>query len=278
MKRQLFFLCGVVACALAGRIIALPQEAGAQTTRGWDSVATLEVLDGGPTAEGRYLGALHLRLEEGWKTYWRAPGDAGIPPRFDWQGSRNVADLRLTWPTPEIFLTSGLRTIGYHHELVLPVEITPRDPGQPIRLKGRMELGLCKDVCIPSELTFDHRADLSAGRHPAITAALAARPWTASEGRVRGVTCHLSPSPYGMKITARITMPPAGGEEVAVIEGGSPELVATETQAWRDAGVLVAEAELLPATNAPLAVDRSNLRFTVFGTSHAVDIRGCTAG
>ncbi len=257
--------------------LALPDRLLAQNDEAWGEIARLEVLDGGATAEGRYLGALHLTLKEGWKTYWRAPGEAGIPPRFDWRGSRNVADLRVTWPTPEVFLTSGYRTIGYHHELVLPVEITPRDPGRPIRLKGRMELGLCKDVCIPSELTFDHNAALDAERNPAIAAALAARPWTASEGKVRQVTCRLSPSPYGMKISVRITMPSAGGEEIAVIEGGSPELVASETTSWREAADLVAEAELLPTTNAPLAVDRSALRFTVLGTSHAVDIRGCTA-
>ncbi|OIQ30161.1 MAG: hypothetical protein BM562_10010 [Alphaproteobacteria bacterium MedPE-SWcel] len=251
---------------------------GVKADRSWGTVATLEVLDGGSTGDGHYLAALHLRLEDGWKTYWRAPGDAGIPPRFNWRGSRNVADLRLTWPTPDVFLTSGLRTIGYHDELVIPIEITPQTPGQPVRLKGRMELGLCKDVCIPSELSFDHPADLDADRHPAIAAALAARPYSAAEAKVRAVTCRLNPSPYGMKVTARISMPSAGGPEHAVIEGGTPDLVATETKSWREGGTLVAETELLPAGNGPLVVDRSALRFTVLGTSHAVDIRGCTAG
>lgn len=105
---------------------ALPALAGSD----WDQVVTLEVLDGGATAQGRYIGALHLRLEDGWKTYWRAPGDAGIPPQFSWQGSSNIADLSITWPTPEVFETSGYRTIGYHDELVLPVEITPKTPAR----------------------------------------------------------------------------------------------------------------------------------------------------
>lgn len=264
-------------CALALALLggsALPAVAGSD----WDQVVTLEVLDGGATAQGRYIGALHLRLEDGWKTYWRAPGDAGIPPQFSWQGSSNIADLSITWPTPELFETSGYRTIGYHDELVLPVEITPQTPGAPIRLKGRMELGLCKDVCIPSELRFDHTANLAAKRNPLITAALAARPYSAAEARVRGVTCRLAPTPYGMKVTARITMPSAGGQEVAVIEGGSPDMMAGETESWREGGELVAESELLPTGAAPLAIDRSALRFTVLGTSHAVDIRGCTAG
>lgn len=267
-------LAGLLVTGIAATLCPSASPAGED----WGSVATLEVLDGGSLEGGGYLGALHLRLEPGWKTYWRSPGDAGIPPRFDWRGSQNVADLRITWPTPAVFETSGMRTIGYHDELVLPVEITPRQPGAPIRLKGRMELGLCKDVCIPSELVFDHAADLAAPRNPAIVAALAARPYTAAEGRVTGVSCRLAPTPYGMKVTARIRMPSAGAEEVAVIEGSNPEMMAGETQSWREGGELVAESELLPTGKAPLAVDRSALRFTVLGTSYAVDIRGCTAG
>ncbi len=272
MKHRVLSIC--TALAALSCLAALPARAGGD----WDNVVSLDILDGGPTAEGRYLGALHLRLEDGWKTYWRAPGDAGIPPQFNWQGSRNVADLRITWPTPEVFETSGMRTIGYHDELILPVEITPKTPGAPIRLKGQMELGLCKDVCIPSSLRFDHRADLGAKRNPLIVAALAARPYSASEARVRGVSCRLAPTPYGMKVTARIAMPSAGAREVAVIEGSGPEMMAGETRSWREGGDLVAESELLPTGTAPLAVDRSALRFTVLGTSHAVDIHGCTAG
>ncbi|NIZ12454.1 protein-disulfide reductase DsbD domain-containing protein [Phaeobacter sp. HF9A] len=252
---------------------AAPVQAG-----GLDHVARIEVLDGGPSSDGRYLGALHLRLEPGWKTYWRAPGDAGIPPRFDWRGSRNVADLRIIWPTPEVFQTSGFRTIGYHDELILPIEITPRTRGAPIRLKGEMELGLCKDICIPSALRFDHRADLDAARNPLISAALASRPYSAAEAKVRGVTCRLSPTAYGMKVSARIAMPSAGATEVAVIEGDGLRMMAGETKSWREGRDLIAEAELLPTGEGPLTVDRSALRFTVLGTSHAVDIRGCTAG
>ncbi|MEG4641374.1 protein-disulfide reductase DsbD domain-containing protein, partial [Paracoccus sp. APAP_BH8] len=50
--------------------------------------------DLGATAEGHRMTALHLRLEPGWKTYWRSPGDAGVPPRFDWAASRNLAEVR----------------------------------------------------------------------------------------------------------------------------------------------------------------------------------------
>jgi DsbC/DsbD-like thiol-disulfide interchange protein len=75
---------------------------------------------------GGHMAAVELQLAPGWKTYWRSPGDAGIPPSFDWSGSENVKSVRLHWPAPEVFEANGMQTIGYHERLVLPVEITPR--------------------------------------------------------------------------------------------------------------------------------------------------------
>ncbi|WP_264211015.1 protein-disulfide reductase DsbD domain-containing protein [Leisingera thetidis] len=241
-------------------------------------IVQIEVLDGGITPRGTYQAALRITLQPGWKTYWRAPGDAGIPPSFSWRGARNLGGLSMTWPAPEVFLTSGYRTIGYHDQLVLPLEVTPETPGKPVRLKGRMQLGVCKDVCVPAELSFDHPLDGDAGRNPAIAAALASRPWSAKEAGVRHAACSLSPSDYGMKVTARISMPSAGGEEIAVIEPGTPGLYAGETVSRREGGILVAETEFLPADGNAYAIDRSRLRITVLGSGHAVDILGCSAG
>ncbi|MFW8595581.1 protein-disulfide reductase DsbD domain-containing protein [Cribrihabitans neustonicus] len=239
----------------------------------------IEVLDGGMTARGTYQSALKITLAEGWKTYWRAPGEAGIPPSFAWNGSQNVAAAAFTWPAPEVFLTAGMRTLGYHDALVLPVEITPARPGAPVRLKGQVQLGVCKDVCVPAELDFDHTLDPQAGRNPAIAAALASRPLSAREARVSNAACGVRPSRYGLSVTARIAMPPAGGEEVAVIEPGTPHFQAGATSTRREGGTLVAETEFLPADSGTAsALDRSRLRITVLGRDHAVDIRGCAAG
>lgn len=258
-----------------------PQPATAQSAPTSDTthLVQIEVLDGGLTADGRYTGALRLTLREGWKTYWRSPGEAGIPPRFTWRGSRNIGEMSMTWPAPQVFSTSGYQTIGYHDQLVLPIEITPEHAGRPVRLKGRMELGICKDVCVPSELNFDHQLDAKAGRNTAIVAALASRPYSAREAGVVAATCQLKPSKYGIQVEARITMPSAGGTEVAVIEPGSAHLYSGGTQTRRSGKTLIATAELMAAKTGTLpAVDRSRLRITVLGSKHAVDITGCTAG
>lgn len=275
-------LRSLIAAALALFAAALPPQATqAQSAlpNSMDQLVQVEILDGGLASDGTYTGALRLTLQEGWKTYWRAPGEAGIPPRFTWRGSRNVGEMSMTWPAPQVFSTSGYQTIGYHDQLILPLRITPEKPGRPVRLKGRMELGICKDVCVPSELSFDHQLDAGATRNPAIVAALASRPYSAREAGVSASTCRLKPTKYGIEVEARITMPSAGGTEVAVIEAGSPHLFAGATTTRRRGGTLIATSELLPANVGALpSVDRSQLRITVLGQKHAVDISGCSAG
>ena len=246
--------------------------------QGVDQLVQIEVLDGGRTADGTYQGALRLTMKDGWKTYWRAPGDAGIPPQFNWGGSRNVGDVAITWPAPAVFDQNGLQSIGYEDQLVLPVEITPKNPSKPVRLRGEMDLGVCKDVCVPGRLDFDHTLDAQAGRNPAIAAALAQRPYSAREAGVSAAACHLKPTSDGMQIEAHITMPSAGGAEIAVIEPGNPTLWASQTDTTRQGGKLIARSEVISASGGPFALDRSEVRITVLGANHAVDILGCSAG
>ncbi|MDK3017238.1 protein-disulfide reductase DsbD domain-containing protein [Pseudodonghicola flavimaris] len=270
----LIALCTAFAPVLPGAV----RPAAAADRSDLDKLVTVDVIDGGPTARGTYMAALRLTLSDGWKTYWRAPGEAGIPPSFDWKGSRNLGEVSMTWPTPKVFDSNGMQTIGYTRQLVLPVEITPARDGRPIELRGRIELGLCSDVCIPGTVSFDHRVDPEAGRNPAIVAALAERPYSAREAGVRAATCRLQPSADGLRVEARITMPSAGGPEVAVIESGTPGIWATETETSRQGNTLIAASDLIAETGGAFALDRSALRITVLGSKHAVDIRGCDAG
>lgn len=245
---------------------------------GTKDVAQLDILDGGMTSRGTYLGALRLTLADGWKTYWRAPGDAGIPPQFDWRGSKNVGEVSITWPTPEVLDQGGLRSIGYTDQMVLPVEITPKNAAEPVRLRGNMGFGVCREVCIPGDLDFDHTLDAGASRNPAIAAAMANRPYSATEAGVTSAQCRLTPTQSGVRIEARIAMPSAGGEEVAVFEPGDPSIWASAAQTQRQGGTLTATSEFVGEADGPMTLDRSEIRITVLGAKHAVDIQGCTPG
>lgn len=256
--------------------LALPTLAAAQPDT--DQLVRVRVLDGGTTAQGTHLAALELTLAEGWNTYWRAPGEAGIPPRFDWSPSRNVGAVSIHWPTPIVFDQGGFRSIGYKSRLILPVEITPATAGQTVQLAGRMELGICRDICIPATLVFDSALDSTSARNPAIAAALAQRPHSAAEAGMNKATCRLTPTKDGVRLTAQITMPSTGSTEVAVIEPGDPAIWVSQTQTSRQGGVLTATSELVHDGGSGFALDRSAIRITVLGSARAVDIRGCTSG
>ena len=92
---------------------------------------------------------IHFRMNEGWKIYWRSPGDAGFPPHPDWTGSRNLDGAALSWPAPERFSVIGLETLGYSDEVVLPVSATLVEAGRPIAVKARIPYLTCDDVCVP---------------------------------------------------------------------------------------------------------------------------------
>lgn len=94
---------------------------------------------------------VEIRLERGWHTYWRYAGDAGIPPRFDWSRSTNLANAEILWPAPQrIALEDGIESIGYKDSVLLPVHLTPRDPAKPVGLRLRVDFGICEKICIPA--------------------------------------------------------------------------------------------------------------------------------
>ena len=243
----------------------------------FQDIVKLEVRPGWAQADGTQIAALRMSLAPGWKTYWRAPGDTGIPPQFFWQGSENISNVKISWPTPSIFYLSGLRSIGYQDELVIPLEIKPKEPGKQIRIKGEIDVGVCKDVCIPRTLSFDQQ--VAAGhsqRDPIIAAAMASQPYSAAEAGVQSATCELSPIDGGLRISTTIVMPYAGGTEVAVIEPGDPQIWASEAVTERSGKTLTASSDLVHVNDGAFALDRSKIRITVLGGKYSVDVRGCT--
>jgi DsbC/DsbD-like thiol-disulfide interchange protein len=241
-----------------------------------DRLVTLEVLPGWMTADGSRMAGLALTLAPGWKTYWRSPGSAGIPPSFDWTGSDNMTAVALHWPVPQVFHLNGMQSIGYSDRVVIPLELTPSDPAAPMVLQGRIDLGVCEDICVPAEVSFALTLPPDEGRRdPAIVAALVDRPMTAAEAGVAQVTCHATPGETGMVLSAEIALPPMGGDEVVVIESGDPGLWVSEAASDRQGAVLTGRAEVKARDGGAVALDRSALRLTVLADGRAVDIHGC---
>jgi DsbC/DsbD-like thiol-disulfide interchange protein len=114
---------------------------------------------------------IEIRLKQGWHTYWRYPGDAGVPPRFDFAGSQNVKAVEVLWPAPRRLPEAGLATIGYDRDVILPLRVTPQDQAKPVTLQIKLDYAICEKLCVPAQT----RAELAlAGGQSAQDAALAA--------------------------------------------------------------------------------------------------------
>ncbi len=108
----------------------------------------LKLIGGAPDGDG-YLAGVAVDLDQGWKTYWRIPGESGIPPMFDFSKSLNVKSAEILYPTPMRYQDQSGETIGYSHRVVFPLRVKPTDPAVPVKLDLALFLGVCKDVCIP---------------------------------------------------------------------------------------------------------------------------------
>ena len=172
--------CAFVAAVLAGAVPAQGQAvAPVNLASPWVELhnARVRLLAGPPAAKSAksYLAGVEITLGEGWKTYWRMPGDAGVPPNFDWTGSINVASVEVRYPAPSRLHEPGAETIGYKNSVLFPVEIVPKDPGQPVDLALTLEFGVCREICIPAEAKFSlalRPTGMSGSPLPAVLAAL----------------------------------------------------------------------------------------------------------
>ena len=146
---------GTVVAAVFWPPLQVSEPGGARWDIGLHSAARLiagsTAID--PASSATALG-IEFRLEPGWKTYWRSPGDAGLPPEIDWSGSENLAKAAIQWPLPERETLFGFETFVYHDRVVLPVIASAVDPSRPIRLRAHVTYLVCEVLCVPAEATL----------------------------------------------------------------------------------------------------------------------------
>ena len=107
----------------------------------------------GKSRDGAFLRAgIEIRLEPGWQTYWRDPGDSGAPPKFDFSASENVKSVSVLWPAPQRFPDgAGGNSIGYVNHVILPLHVVPTDDTKQTALRLKLDYDICSNICIPVE-------------------------------------------------------------------------------------------------------------------------------
>ncbi len=133
---------------------SLAASGGADAT-GWSGSghSAARLLAGGKRGDD-LLAGVAVTLDPGYLTYWRIPGDAGVPPTFDASGSDNVASVTAAFPAPRKLDEGGVEAFGYHDSVVFPLHVIARDPSRPVTLALAFSYAVCATQCLPAGARF----------------------------------------------------------------------------------------------------------------------------
>jgi len=130
-------------------------EAGAADASSWDGDArsAVRLVAGSPVGAGSGMlrAGVEIRLATGWKTYWRYPGDSGVPPAFDFSKSQNIKSVTVLWPAPRRFSDDGGASIGYKGGVLLPLHVVPENLNRPVTLRLAVDYAICEKLCVPAK-------------------------------------------------------------------------------------------------------------------------------
>ena len=143
---------GAIGICVLG-LIAAASASAAEDASPWDGDARSAVrLIAGSAMPGKVVRAgVEIKLKSGWHTYWRYPGDAGVPPRFDFTESQNVKTVDVLWPAPQPIPEHDLVTIGYTGDVILPLAVVPENSARPVKLRLKLDYAVCETLCVPAE-------------------------------------------------------------------------------------------------------------------------------
>ena len=266
------YLSRLLSAAALGLLTTLPASAQFFSA---DEVVEVSLMPGYRLDGDRHMAAIRIRLAPGWKTYWRAPGDGGVPTVLRLTRADGVSGMAIHWPRPSVFFTNGLRAIGYEGDVILPVEFALNANGTA-QISGHLDMGVCQDVCMPISVDLSGVLPNQRTRDGAIAAALSDRPFTASEAGAGSVTCAIEPIADGLRVTVRAQVPNTGTDEALVVEHRDPMIWVSEASTQRNGGWITGVADVVPADHGPFAMNRGDLRITVIGSQMAVELSRCT--
>jgi DsbC/DsbD-like thiol-disulfide interchange protein len=141
----------LAACGIAV-VLGAPARAADESSWSQDTRSAIRLIAGsGKSGAASLRAGIEVKLQPGWKTYWRYPGDSGMPPHFDFSGSENLKTVKVLYPTPHLFSDETGQSLGYKDRVIFPLEISPQQPGKPVRLRLKIEYAVCEKLCVPAE-------------------------------------------------------------------------------------------------------------------------------
>ncbi|HXX08519.1 MAG TPA: protein-disulfide reductase DsbD domain-containing protein [Pseudolabrys sp.] len=212
----------VAACSLAA-IFAAPAHAEDESPWSEDVRSAVRLIAGSNrNSDGSLRAGIEIKLQPGWKTYWRYPGDSGVPPQFDFSGSENLKAAKVLYPAPHRFTDETGQSLGYKDKVIFPLAISPQQPGKPVRLLLKADYAVCEKLCVPAEA----RAELvlAAGdstQNSALTSAEAQVPKQTTAAQA-GLTAQRIKGDAKPAVAVDLAAP-AGQPVELFVEGPSPQ-------------------------------------------------------
>ena len=241
-------------------IVAIPATSGhaAEESPWSEDIRSAARIIAGTNRNGdaQLRAGIEIKMQPGWKTYWRYPGDSGVPPQFDFSNSENLKSATVLYPAPYLFKDETGQTIGYKEKVVFPLVVSPQQPGKPVRLRLKVDYAVCEKLCVPAEGRAElmlgsgnsaHNSELSAaeGRVP--------RQLTAAQA---GLTARRINT--GTKPLVAVDLPAPAGQTVDLfVEGPTPR--------W---------ALPIPKSVKPTPAGRAQFSFELDGSPPGTDPKG----
>jgi DsbC/DsbD-like thiol-disulfide interchange protein len=272
----------IVAAALC---VAATTRGSAQDASDWDTQAhTATRLIAGAAvknADPEFLRAgVEIKLDPGWKTYWRDPGDSGVPPTLDFSGSENVKSVTVAWPAPERFPDgAGGNSIGYVDHLILPLRIVPADATKETSLHLKLDYAVCGNLCVPIEAKLALALNGDGAEEPALEKAeirVPRRIALGSSKRDNGkalavLAVHREPGDGHDRVVVDVDAPP--GEPVDLFaEGPTPDWSLPLPQSVGDNGATRRFSFELDGLPPDAHTEGAMLTFTAVSADDAVEV------
>jgi DsbC/DsbD-like thiol-disulfide interchange protein len=221
-------LGGLGSLGLAAGWSAPIAQAASPAASAWSEApfSKIRLLRGLGGGNGVHRAGIAFHMKQGFKTYWRHPGDSGVPPVFRFDGSHNLAEASVHFPAPKRFDDgAGGISFGYGGpELILPVTVKARNPKEPVLLRLDMDYAVCEKMCVPAngKATLELKDDGSNPFDDALRAAMAAVPAVstlAASGPLQVTALRKGPAAEHFLVEARA---PDGSKPELFVEGETP--------------------------------------------------------
>jgi DsbC/DsbD-like thiol-disulfide interchange protein len=216
---------GPLAATLLALLLVQPAAAADAST--WDkgTRSAVRLIAAAARQDGKQTlrAGIEVRLDPGWKTYWRYPGDSGVPPRFDFTRSENVKAVTVKWPAPHRFTDEGGQSIGYKGRVIFPLAVEAKDASRPVTLRLDLDYAICEKLCVPAQAKAELTLARAATSHEADLAAAEARvPQRRSLGEPFALSIHAVRRETPERVVVDV-MAPAGADVELFVEGPTPD-------------------------------------------------------